>query len=115
MSVNKAHGQTESNDVVMFKLLDSSGTPSIVNVSPDIAAGDISVADTATGRATITIKNCKGPQGVANIQATSQTIHVWTSVVSRSYSGDDLTFELSSTDDAHSATDTSIDVRVEAF
>lgn len=115
MSMNKAHGQSEGNQVVLFKLLDTGGTPSIVQVSPAGAAGDISVADTATGRATVTIKNFKGQQGAANVQATTLTTSVWCSVVSLSYSGDDLSFELSSENDASTLTDTSVYVRAEAF
>ncbi len=114
-SVNKAFGQTEKNQRVLFQILDTGGTPSIVNVSPAGAAEDISVADTATGRATVTIKNMKGPKGVANIQATARTTSVWPSVVSVSYSGDTLSFEVSTENDASSLTDTTTDVVVEAF
>ncbi len=115
MPVNKAKGQTDGNLKVLFKLLDTGGTPTIVQVSPAIAAGDISVTDTATGRATVVIKNFKGPQGAINAQAQSLTTSVNTAVVAISYSGNDLTFELSSEDDASTLTDTSVHVCVEAF
>jgi len=115
MSVNKEHGQTEDNDVVLFQLLDSTGTPSITKVSPLIAAGDISVSDTGAGRATVTIKNFKGPQGAVNIQLTTRTTSVWASVASSSYSGDDFTFEISIENDASTLTDASVDVRAEAY
>lgn len=113
--INKAQGQTEVNGRVLFQLLDTAGTPSISKVSPVSAAADVSVSDTATGRATVTIKNFKGPQGGANIQATSRTTSVWSSIVSVSYSGDDLSFEISSENDASTLTDTSVDIVVEAY
>lgn len=113
--LNKTHGQTEANGKVLFKLLDTSGTPSIVGVSPAGAAADISVVDTATGRATVTIKNFKGPQGYANIQLTPHTTSLTAAAVSRAYSGDNLSFEISVEDDASSLTDSSVDVLVEAY
>ena len=115
MAVGKAFGQAERHERVLFQILDTGGTPSIINVAPLSAAGDVSVVDTATGRATVTIKNFKGIRGKYNIQATTRTTSVWASVVSDSYSGNDLTFEVSTENDASSLTDTSTDVIAEAF
>jgi hypothetical protein len=99
----------------MFKILDTAGTPSITAISPDYISGDLSVADTATGVYDVTIKNFKGPRGLANVQATAETISVFASCTARSYSGDDLTVTIKTENDASSATDTSVDVRIEAF
>lgn len=115
MPVNKAKAQLEGNLKVLFKLLDTSGTPSITGVAPKTAVNDISVVDTATGRATVTIKNFKGPQGVVNIQLTPQTTSLMCAAVSRSYSGNDLSFEISIENDASTLTDASVDVCVEAY
>lgn len=115
MPVNKARGQSEGNLKVLFQLLNTAGTPTIVGVSPSICAGDISVVDTAVGRATVTIKDFIGQQGFVNVQATSQTTSVWSSIVSRSYSGADLTFEISSEDDTSALTDVTVDICAEAY
>lgn len=115
MPVNKERGQQDRNLRVCFSLLDTGGSPSITDVNPPSAANDISVADTAQGRATVTIKNFKGVSGAYCIHATSKTTSVWTSVVGDSYSGNDLTFELSSENDASTLTDTSIYVSAEAY
>ena len=115
MSVSKGFGQYGGIQKVSFKLLDTAGTPSITGVFPRAAASDISVVDTATGRATVTIKNFKGQQGVANIQLTPQTTSLSAAAVSRSYSGDDLSFEISVEDDSSTLTDSSVDVSVEVY
>lgn len=115
MGLSKARAQSDKNQKVLFKLLDSTGTPSIVGVSPEGAAGDISVVDTATGRATVTIKNFKGPQGFANIQLTPHTTSLMASAVSRAYTGDNLAFEISVETDGSTLTDDSVDVCVEAY
>lgn len=117
MGMDKAFGQHAGNQRVLFKLVDTSGTPSIGSVSPSGASGSISVADTAQGRATVTIKNFKGKTGSVNIQLTSCTTSVMSAVANSTiaYSGDDLTFEISSEDDSSTLTDTSVFVAVEAF
>lgn len=115
MGLDKARGQSDYIQEVSFKLVDSSGTPSIADVCPPGAAASVSVADTAQGRATITIKNMKGPAGKTNIQCTPYTTSTESAVVSRSYSGNDLTFEIHTENDASSDTDSSVDVVVRAF
>lgn len=115
MGANKSHALTENCQRVFFKLVDTAGTPSIANVFPPSAASDISVADTAQGRATVTIKNFKGGVGESNIQVTTQTTSVWASVVSKSYSGNDLSFEISIENDASTLTDSTADVCAVAY
>lgn len=115
MSVKAARGQSDNNQLVMFQLLNTAGTPSITVVSPTAMASDVSVVDTAVGRATVTIKNFQGPQSGANIQLTPRTTSVMSAAVSVSYSGADLTFEISSEDDTSALTDVTVDVRVEAY
>lgn len=119
MPVNKAKAQTEGNLRVLFAVTYSGGTPSIVGVSPAIAAGDISVADTAGGRATVTIKNCKGPRGLANIQATTRTQSNHAAISGRAYSGDTLSFVVeqwnSGDDSSEVLTDSDTDIVVEAY
>lgn len=115
MSMNKAAGHTERNQRILFRLVDTAGTPSITGVSPAHVAGDVSVVDTAAGRATITIKNFKGPQGIANIILTPHTTSLMCAAVSRSYSGDNLSFEISTENDASALTDSSVDCQVEVF
>ncbi len=113
-------GQVEGSGAlfIAFKILDTSGTPSIVNVSsPLFFTGDVTVADTATGRATVSITNFKAPRGFALPFVQSLTTSVSSAVVASSvaYSGDTLSFEVSSEDDASTLTDTSVNVQVWAF
>lgn len=115
MPISKEFAQSEKNLRVLFKILNTAGTPTIVNVSPLGAAGDISIVDTAAGIYDVTIKNCKGPQGVANIQATPETTSLMAAVTARSYTGDDLAITIHTENDASTDTDTSTDVIVEAF
>ncbi len=115
MPVNKAHGQSEKNLVVMFKILDTAGTPSVTAISPENIAADFSIADTAQGVYDVTIKDFKGPQGLVNVQATAHVISNFASCTARSYSGNDLTVTIKVEDDASSAQDSAVDVRVEAF
>lgn len=117
MAVNKARGQSDANQVVLFKILDTSGTPSIVNVSPVGAAGDISITDTGVGIYDVVIKNFQGPQQVANVQATAYVIGNFADVTARSYSGADLSITVKTGTAAsnYTAADSSVDVRVEAF
>lgn len=115
MSVNKERAQSDANQKVLFKILDTGGTPTIVAVSPAGASGDISITDTGVGIYDVTIKNCKGQQGVANIQATSHTTSTMAACTARSYSSDDLALTIKVEDDGSTLTDSSVDVRVEAF
>jgi hypothetical protein len=113
--VGKAKGQTDKNMYLVFQLLNTAGTPSVVNVSPAGVAADISCSATATGRISVTIKNCLGPQGFAHIQATPVASPRMSGVVSPSYSGADLTFEIKTVDDTNTAQDTTVNVRVEVY
>lgn len=115
MGLSKARGQSDRNEKLLFKLLDTAGTPTIVGVCPLAAAVDISVVDTGVGRYTVTIKNFKGAQGVANIQLTPHTTSLSAAAVSRAYTGANLAFEISVEDDASTLTDSSVDVCVEAY
>jgi hypothetical protein len=115
MGLSKAFGQSEKNQRVLFKILNTGGTPSIVAVSPLEAAGDISVVDTGTGDFAVTIKNFKGPRGLANIQATAETISMFASVASRTYTGDNLEIVIKVENDGSTASDSSVDVVAEAF
>lgn len=119
MGLNKARGQSEYVKEVMFVLDYTGGTPAIASVCPPSAAGDISVADTAAGQATVTIKNMKGPQGATNIQVTPRNHFTVPSAESRSYSGDDLSFVVrlgdADLDDSSAGEDVDADVRVVAY
>lgn len=115
MSVKAARGQSDNNQLVMFQLLNTAGTPSITVVSPTAMVSDVSVVDTAQGRATVTIKNFQGPQSAVNIQLTPRTSSLMAAAVSVAYSGADLTFEISVEDDTSALQDASIDVRAEAY
>lgn len=115
MPVNKARGQTDKHLTVYFKILDTAGTPTLVNISPLIAQDDFSVTDTGTGIYDVTIKNCKGARGLVNILATPYTTSTMAAVSARSYSGDDLSLTIRVEDDASTLTDSSVDVRVEAY
>lgn len=116
MATNKQHAQSEGQNEVKFVLTFSGGTPSIASVHPRCAADDISVADTAPGTATITIKNFKGPQGATNIQLTPRNEFTIAAVSSRSYSGDNLAFivKLSDADLDDSSADEDVDCDVVA-
>lgn len=117
MGLKAARGQSDGNQLVLFKILDSAGTPTIVNVSPLSVAGDISIVDTGVGVYDVTIKNFQGPQGVVNAQATPYVIGNFASVTARSYSGADLSLTIKTGTAAsdYTAADSSSDVRVEAF
>lgn len=115
MGLNKAFGQSEGNRRVLFKILNTAGTPTVVAVSPSGASVDMSIVDTGTGDYEVTIKNFKGPQGVANIQATAETISTFASVASRTYTNNDLAIVIKVENDASTATDGSVDVCAEAF
>lgn len=105
MATNKMHAQSEGQNEVKFLLSISSGTVSIANVFPRCAADDISVSDGGAGLSTITIKNFKGPQGAYNIQLTPKVTSMMSAVVSDSYTGDNLTFTVSTENDASTLTD----------
>ncbi len=115
MGIKAARGQSDGNQLVLFKILDSTGTPTIVNVSPPQMAADISITDTNTGTYDVVIKNFQGAQQAVNIQATSYVISTFASVTARSYSGADLSLTIVVNSDAGSDTDTAVDVRAEAF
>jgi hypothetical protein len=113
--LNKARGQSDKNLRVLFQILNTGGTPTIVGVDPLMAAGDFSIVDGGAGDYDVTIKNFRGPRGLVNIQATAETISMFASVTARSYSGNDLTFTVSVENDASSASDSSVDVCAEAY
>lgn len=115
MAVGKNKGQSEKNGRILFKILDTAGTPTVVAVSPSRISGDIAITDTGTGIYDVVIKNFKGPQGVANIQATSHTTSTMAACTARSYSSDDLSLTVKVEDDASTLTDSSVDVVVEVF
>lgn len=115
MAQNKAAANLEGNQRVLFKILDTAGTPTIVSVCPSHAAGDISIVDGGDGDYDVTIKNMKGPQGVAHIKPNAHVISTFASCTARSYSGDDLAFTISVENDASTATDSSVDVEVEVY
>lgn len=115
-AINKAAGQTAANMRILFQLLISGGAVSISNVSPKCAEGDVSVSDGGAGLSTVTIKNMKGPRGAYNIQATPRVTSTMTTIVSDSYSGDDLSFIVSTENDASTLTDNvPVDIVVEAY
>jgi hypothetical protein len=117
MSVKAARGQSDGNLAVMFKILDTAGTPSIVDVSPASMLADISVVDTGVGIYDVTVKNFQGPQQKVNVQTTSYVIGNFSNVTARSYSGADfsLTVKTGTAVTDFTAADTSTDVRLEAF
>jgi len=116
-AVRSARGQSDGNLSVHLKILNTAGTPTVVNVSPLSVAGDISITDTGVGVYDLTIKNFQGPQSVVNVQVTPETIGNFACVTARSYSGADFSFTVKTgtavTD--YTAADTSSDVRLEAF
>ncbi len=117
MSLKAARGQSDGNQLVKFKILDTGGTPTIVNVSPLAMAGDIAITDTGAGIYDVVIKNFQGPQGVVNIQATAYVIGTFANVTARSYSGSDLSLTVKTGTAAsdYTAADSSVDVSAEAF
>lgn len=115
MGLNKARGQTDGNQKLLFKILDTAGTPTIVGVSPAIASGDISITDTGTGIYDVVVKNFKGPQGYVNVQATPYITSTGAAASARSYSGDDFSITIRVEDDASTLTDSSVDVCLEAY
>lgn len=115
MGLDKARGQSDKNQVVLFKILDTGGTPTIVAVSPLLAAPSISIVDTGPGIYDVTIKNFKGQQGVVNVQANSHVVSTMANCTARSYSGDDLSLTIKVNADEATDTDSSVDVKVEAF
>jgi hypothetical protein len=112
MAINKARGQSESNQRLLFKIGDGA---SLTEVSPLGAAADCSIVDTGNGDYSVTVKAFKGPRGLVNVQLTSVTISTFASCASASYSGDDLTFVVKIENDASSATNGDVYVAVEAF
>jgi len=115
MAVNKAKALTEGTMRLLFKILDTAGTPTVVAVLPIAAAGDIAITDTGAGIYDLVIKNFKGPQGVVNVQATSYVTSTMVGATARSYSGDDLSLTIHVENDASTDTDSSVDVCVEAY
>jgi hypothetical protein len=115
MPVGKNKAQSEGNLRILFKILDTAGTPTVVAVSPNGISGDIAITDTGPGIYDIVVKNFKGPQGVVNVQLTPYVTSVMASVTARSYSGDDFSVTIHTENDASTDTDTSVDVCLEAF
>jgi hypothetical protein len=117
MSMSKVHAASESRLEVAFLLSISGGTCSIANVFPAAASADISVTtDGGAGITAVTIKNFKGPRGAYNIQLTPKVTSMMSAVVSDSYSGNDLTFTISTESDASTATDNvPVFVKAEAY
>jgi hypothetical protein len=115
MGLDKARGQSDGNQKILFKILDTSGTPSIVKVSPPSAAGAISIVDTGPGIYDVTIKNFKGPQGAVNVQVSSEVISTMANCTVRTYTGDNLALTIDVNNDAGTDTDSSVDVCAEAF
>lgn len=117
MAVKSVRGQSDGNLSLHFKILDTAGTPSIVNVSPVSMASDISITDTGVGIYDVTVKNFQGPQQAVNVQVTPYVIGNFATVTARSYSGADfsLTIKTGTAVTDFTAADTSSDVRLEAF
>jgi hypothetical protein len=102
--------------IAAFKILDTAGTPTIVNIAPPASqTSDFAITDTAQGVYDVVISNFKGPQGVAVVFATPQTINLSATCTAQSYTGDALALTIKTVDDAHSATDTSSAVLVLAY
>lgn len=115
MGLNKVKGQAEGLQRVLFRIVDTAGTPSIADVSPSLASVDMSITDTGVGIYDVVIKNFKGPQGKANVQATSETTSTMAACTARSYSGDDLSLTIKVEDDVSTLTDSSVCVIAEAI
>lgn len=101
--------------VCMFKILDTSGTPTITEFFPSNLAGNIAITDTAQGVYDVVIKNFKGSKGFVKVVATAYVISNFASVTTRSYSGQDLSLTIKVEDDASAAQDSSVDVIVFAY
>jgi hypothetical protein len=116
-AVNKTHAQSESKLEVSFTLAISGGTPTITNVFPACAAGDVEMTtDGGAGLTVVTIKNFKGPRGIYNIQLTPKVTSMMSAVVSDSYSGENLVFTVSTENDASTASDNvPVFVKAEAY
>ena len=114
MPVSKAAGQSQKNLRVLFKILNTAGTMTVVTVSPLIAAGDLSITKTSTGIYVVTIANFKGPQGAVNVQASAYTSPN-TASVARAYTADSLALTVTVVDDTHTVQDDSVDICAEAY
>lgn len=102
--------------MIAFKILDTSGTPTITEVTaPSFQSGDIAITDTGTGIYDVVISNFKGPQGYARVFVTANTDSLFAGVSARSYTGDALAITINVNDDASTATDASVDVLVLAY
>ena len=118
MTTRHSLGQFEGSGALMlaFKILDTSGTPTITQISGPLAqAADLSITDTGTGIYDVVVSPFKGPLGYTNVQATSLTTSTMAAVSARSYSGDALSITIRVEDDASTLTDSSVDVLVLAF
>lgn len=105
--------------IAAFKILDTAGTPTIVAIAPPRDSGqtaDFAITDTGVGVYDVVISNFKGPQGVANVQATAHTIGYNAQCTARSYTGEALAVTIKVMDSATpTAQDSSVDVLVIAF
>lgn len=64
----------------------SAGVPSLADLSGDeLDQGEITIADNGVGDFTITIRNFRGPQSRANVQATPTAADVAVRVASKTY------------------------------
>lgn len=107
----------EGQLLLAFKILNTAGTPTIVNVSgPALQADDITITDTGTGIYDVVISPFRGNLGYSNVQATPETIGYSASCTARSYTGDALSITIKIMDGATpSAADSSVDVLVLAY
>jgi hypothetical protein len=102
--------------LLAFQILDTAGTPTIVEVSPPLFhASDLAITDTGTGVYDVVISNFKGPRGIAKVFATPVTISLMAGCTARSYSGDALSITIKVEADDSTATDSSVDVLVLAY
>jgi hypothetical protein len=115
MAFGSGFGQLGGIDALMFKILDTTGTPTITEVFPAHMAANIAITDTAQGVYDVVVKNMKGPRGLTKIFATAYVISNFASVTARSYSGNDLSVTVKVEDDASAAQDSSVDVMILAY
>lgn len=115
IGLNKSMGQWAPAGMVAFKILDTAGTPTITEVFPANAAGDISIVDGGDGDYDITIQNFKGVNAMARVFANAETISLFTSPVDIAFSGDSLTFTIKVEADDSTATDSSVGVLVVSY
>lgn len=118
MGMHHTFGQFEGSGplICAFKILDTSGTPTIVNISPPSSqTADLAITDTGAGIYDVVITNFKGPAGSSHVQATPYITSTMATCSARSYSGQDLSITIRIEDDASTLTDSSVDVLVLAW